>query len=119
MNRESERKRLVELMKQGDKTFADKYTGKVMSHIDEIYGFIADHLLDDGWMRPPVKVGQTVYIVAQISQKISEAKVIGVWTYDNVCNIITDQGILLLNDIGVHAFTSREDAVKALGGDGE
>ena len=41
----TERERLIELIKQGEKTFADKYEGKVMMHIDEIYEFIADYLL--------------------------------------------------------------------------
>lgn len=57
------RERLIELIKQGDKTFADKYTGKVMSHIDEIYDFIADYLLANGVIVPPCKVGQKLYTV--------------------------------------------------------
>lgn len=111
MNRESERKRLVELIKGGQPPF---------NPLNEVcIDKLADHLLDDGWMRPPVKVGQTVYIVAQISQIIVETKVIGVWTYGDRCNIITDQGIILMNAIGKTAFTSREDAEKALKGEGE
>jgi hypothetical protein len=125
MNRESERKRLVELisdtrdlcpvkvaMKQGKRITCDgcKYEYSFDCHMERV----ADKLLDDGWMRPPVKVGQTVYIVAQISQIIVETKVIGVWTYGDRCNIITDQGILLMNAIDKTVFTSREDAVKAL-----
>lgn len=31
------RDRLIELIRQGDKTFVDKYEGKVMLHIDELY----------------------------------------------------------------------------------
>lgn len=45
------RERLVELIKQGDKAFADKYTGNVISHIDEIdeiYEFTADYLIANG-----------------------------------------------------------------------
>lgn len=54
---------LVKLIEQGDKAFADKYTGEVMLHIDELYEFIADHLLDDGVIVPPCKVGDTVYVI--------------------------------------------------------
>ena len=39
------RDRLIELISQSDKAFADKYTGKIMSHIDELYEFVADYLL--------------------------------------------------------------------------
>ena len=59
--REAEKKRLVKLIRDGDSAFADKYPGKVMSHIDELYGFIADYLLDNGIIVPPCKVGDTIY----------------------------------------------------------
>lgn len=116
MNRESERKRLVELVKSapyGSQTLGEYFN---TSYIENC---IVAHLLDNGIVVPPVKVGQTVYIVAQISQIIVETKVIGVWTYGDRCNIITDQGIILMNAIGKTVFTSREDAVKALEGSGK
>ena len=112
--RESERKRLVELLCGFYKEYAGGHY--VFYLTDDEAEEVADHLLDNGIVVPPVKVGQTVYIVAQISQIIVETKVIGVWTYGDRCNIITDQGIILMNAIGKTAFTSREDALKALEG---
>lgn len=57
----TDKERLAELIEQGDKAFSDKYTGEVMSHIDELYEFIADHILADGWIRPPYEIGAKVY----------------------------------------------------------
>ena len=51
----TERERLIELIKQGDKKFADKYTGKVISHIEEVYDFVADYLLANGVIVPSYK----------------------------------------------------------------
>ena len=59
MNRESERKRLVE---QISECCAKNLNMVQLLEFEKL--LIADHLLDDGWMRPPVKVGQTVYYVS-------------------------------------------------------
>ena len=56
------RDRLIKLIKQGDKTFADKYKDKIMSHIDEVFEFVADYLLENGVIVPPCKVGEVVWI---------------------------------------------------------
>ena len=128
MNREAERKRLVELIKQGDKAFADKYTGKVVSHIDEIYDFNADHLLDNGVIVPPVKVGDKVYYISEHPLNLSvwantvyEATVIRIVTTHLgttlVIQIHNDYGcteIPDINDWGKTVFASREEAEKAL-----
>ncbi len=67
------RDRLIELLKQGDKTFADKYTGKVMLNIDKLYEFISDYLLENGVIVPPCKVGDWMWYVYQ--NEINKAKV--------------------------------------------
>jgi hypothetical protein len=118
--RESERKRLVELVECATREYTE-YSAEmfVMGNygMESMEDYIADYLLKRGIVVPPVKVGQTVYIVAQISQIIVETKVTGVWTSGDRYNIITDQGVILVNAIGKTVFTSREDAEKALKGD--
>lgn len=74
---------------------------------------LADHILADGWRRPPCKVGDTVYE----------------WDYDletdtdyviesHVCGfaIMTEMGIYPFRNFGKTLFLSREDAEKALKG---
>ena len=66
MTNDKQRERLVELIRQGEKAFADKYEGKVMLHIDELYEFIADYLLANGVIVPPCKVGETVFKIVKL-----------------------------------------------------
>ncbi len=94
--------------------------------LDEDVEHLADYLLADGWMRPPVKVGQTVYQVTR--NFISEFKVrfIEISTCENVF-LHTDliSGIILTgevfseSEIGKTVFLSEEEAEKALKGGGE
>lgn len=65
MNRESERKRLVELIKDS----LNKHIGKSCLLAENI----ASDLLDNGIVVPLVKVGQTVYIIFE--KKIYEANI--------------------------------------------
>lgn len=55
MNREAERQRLVELL---DNFNRENFCISLKISILEKY---ADHILADGWMRPPVKVGDKFY----------------------------------------------------------
>ena len=131
MNREAERKRLVELLRAMEDNatitcprYSDGATLMTCNGCQydmedgscDYAGREADHLLDNGAIVPPVKVGQTVYIVSEVSRKIVEAKAIGVWLYDDICNVITNQGVLHQNAIGETVFLTREDALKALEG---
>lgn len=77
---------------------------------------IAEELLADGWMRPPVKVGQTLYVVAEVSKQIVECTVIGFYVIENRCTIITNLGVICDDSFGKTVFTSREDAEKSLKG---
>ena len=113
MNRESERKRLVELIEN----FFEKEIGA--SFVKGFLDKFADNILDDGWMRPPVKVGQKVYIITEISKTITEVAVIGVWQCVSSTSIITEVGTIHQDSFGNAVFTSREDALKALEGSGE
>lgn len=120
------RDRLIEWIKQGDKAFADKYTGKVMSHIDEVYEFVADYLLESGVIVPPCKVGDTVYEFFDvkgfydISELIVENIVVGV--NPPKCNIYTKSNrsgskeVFYKESFGETLFFTKEEAEQALKG---
>ena len=55
---ESMAKRFKELYKDGDWNFNEMLVG------------VADRLLDDGWIRPPCKVGDTVWILFAVEKTI-------------------------------------------------
>lgn len=106
MTREAERKRLVELLLSCAEGLDIRD--------DDLEEQIADYLLDNGIVVPPCKVWDKLYIVADISQKIIEATIIGVWKYDDICSVITDFGTIHTNSIGKTVFLTREEAEKAL-----
>ena len=130
MNREAERKRLVELKRQfvenfdcGDCQPENEKCRKCLSEKE------AAHLLDNGIVVPPVKVGQTVYFVARNSEKpigtIDELEIVMIGK--------TESGYYAKGKLGENTFdiiphfeidnytffTSREEALKALEGSGE
>ena len=77
---------------------------------------IADHILADGWIRPPCKVGQTVYCIRyDIKRKpfIKPLEVLTITIYANGrFTVITTK-----EDIwGKTVFLTKEDAEKALKG---
>lgn len=108
MNREAERKRLVELIKQVvHPYFAEE---------------LADHLLDNGIVVPPVKVGQMMYVISKYyggEWKIFECKVNDITIFENnifialhaVNNFCFGENI---SQIGKTVFLTREQALKAL-----
>ena len=108
-----ERQRLVELIKDGHSLYIQKISGKTM------YEEIADHLLDNGVIVPPVKMGQTVYIITEVSKTIIEVAVIGVWQCASNTAIITEVGTIHQNSIGKTVFLTREEAEKMLEGEGK
>ena len=71
---------------------------------------LADHILADGWMRPPCKVGDKVYIIAEVSGKIIECSVIGAWMCEGNCTVITDCGTIYNLSYDTTVFLSREEA---------
>lgn len=125
--RESERNRLVELIEN----FFEKEIGA--SFVKGFLDKFADNILDDGWMRPPVKVGQTVYYVSDSPINLSvqantiyEAEVVRIVT----THLGTTLVIQIHNEYGcteipnIHewqktVFTSREEALAKLKGGGE
>ena len=83
------------------------------------YEFYADYLLANGVIVPPCKVGDKVYIVAEVTNKIIECTVIGVWICEGNCSIITDHGTIYSLSLGETVFLTKEEAEQALkGGEG-
>ena len=125
MNRESERKRLVEVM--DDLPFSAEYEKYNSS---EWAKHFADKLLDDGWTRPPCKVGETVYYVSNNPMNLSveantiyEAEVVRIVT-THLCTTLVIQ---IHNEYGcteipnIHewqktVFLTREEAEAKLKG---
>lgn len=78
---------------------------------EELDEHLADHILADGWMRPPVNVGQTVWFIR--NEKIIETKVDkivlkygGLYIKLN-CNSMYETSC---NSIGKTVFLTREEA---------
>ena len=137
MNREAERNRLVELLSQFERTCPDNCTGLEKSCTQCVLEQKADHLLDDGWMRPLVKVGDVVYALWETPTLHTEAKyVLYSAEVKEVCHCKRNNRLVLMYkleptsfrgrirefseyDFGKIFFTSREDAEKALKGESE
>ena len=77
---------------------------------------IADNLLENGVIVPPCKVGDKVYIVAEITNKIIECTVLGFWICETNCSIITDHGTICSLSLAETVFLTREAAEQALKG---
>ena len=123
MNREAERKRLVELL---DNFNRENFCINLKISILEKY---ADHLLDHGIVVPPVKVGDIVYFVARNNGKpigtIDEMEIVmigktetgycakgklGETTFDIIPHFEIDNYTF---------FTSREEAERKMKGEGK
>lgn len=119
----TDRERLIELIKEGDKKFADKYAGKVMSHIDDIYDFLADYLLANGVIVPPVMAGQKVYLSRSLMNDVIEGEVTGLKTTEfsryTVVFLIDDNRYIEIpfGAYGKTVFLTKEEAEKALYGE--
>lgn len=117
MNRETERKRLVELITEGQPPFHP---------LNEVcIEKLADHLLDNGiGVKPHCEAGEIVYLAIespkpQIKTKVIESIVIGILDdkivfTDGTCFTIWHKDWDLYNNA---VFTSREEAERALKGD--
>lgn len=123
---DKQREKLIELIREAEKIEAiSAVTGSIEELIDAPRGAeaIADHLLANGVIVPPVKVGQTVYVVNSLW--VSEYTVEAVWwdglmfqfkaeneEYADECSVF----YFFDERIGKTVFLSREDAEKALRG---
>ena len=122
MNRESERKRLVELIAKSGLVLV---YGGIHPDTHKCQESLADYLLDNGIVVPPVKVGQKLYLISD-----------GLYWEAEVIRVVIRQGedvdpcivfvrlkdgnikaiLDIYNDIGKTVFTSREDAEAKLKG---
>lgn len=119
MNREAERKRLIETLSW------IRY--KAFPTDEKAWEFIADRLLDDGVIVPPCKVGDKVYYVNMKCDEncdehldILVGEVVsfsiqkeGLWMYCRYEDGLT-YWHKVDDEFGTELFTSREDAEKAL-----
>lgn len=136
MNREAERKRLVEILKQNCHCINEdcekcSSNGICFTHRE------VDHLLDNGIVVPPVKVGDVVYALWETPTLYTETKyVLYSAEVKEVSQCKRNNRLVLIYkleptsfrgrireffdyDFGKTVFTSREDALKALEGSGE
>ena len=119
----TDRDRLIELMQ---KQFTELYRDGDWNFNEMIVG-VADHILADGWTRPPCVVGQTVYRVMADKRikKPYEYKVIGFWySDDETCNnlhlvryvngVFDSSMSVPFSEFNSVIFLTREEAEKAL-----
>lgn len=90
---------------------------------DEDVDRLADYILDDGWMRPTVQMGQTVYSYCEEFCRVFEYRVENIHLseetaqYEAFCYIGMELADVIDfddDDIGKTVFISREEAEKAL-----
>lgn len=106
----TERERLIELL-----------SGKSIDTLPDIE-FVADYLLENGVILPPVKVDQSIWTAEPFTDKIPREGYITVleYDYDGFCGFWTSFGDIPLSaefissDIGKTVFLTREEAEKAL-----
>lgn len=110
------RDRLIELLNHKYDHYCDQCGVNKDSHYTEN---LADYLIENGVIVPPCKVGDKIYIVAEITNKIIECTVIGVWICEGNCSIITDHGTIYSLSLEKTVFLTREEAEKALKGGAE
>ena len=117
-------KRLVELIKQAENDFSK--TGKPVLDIEE---YVASHLLANGVIVPPVKVGDKVYRIWSVGKY---GKSTAEFVVTNVSQIMENIWVMRyqkqakslyeiptnyqcnFNDIGKTVFLTKEEAEKAL-----
>ena len=117
----TERERLIELLMQGDIAAAKQGVFNCCMCRREAET-IADYLLENGVIVPPVKAGDTIYEIHERRKGgewvkiISERFVHGVEIYAGGCMIARCGSTIsvFLSDIGKTVFLTREEAEKAL-----
>ena len=111
------RDRLIELI---DKAL-DKHTSTIENYVHPVQEWIADYLLENGVIVPPVRVGQKVYYAIESIEAIAEGR---------ICEIIVAEGEVFVNftlqgwfsqishigEIGKTVFLTREEAEAKLKG---
>lgn len=117
----TERERLIELLKEAETKVAEIPSPPLA--LDEWLGVYADHLLANGVIVPPVKIGQTVYDAGEFFLECCSCpeiyslndNEITVYKIGRGDNRFTYDGMDIGHeDIGKTVFLSREEAETAL-----
>jgi len=76
--------------------------------------FFADHLIANGVILPPCKVGDTVFMVGVITQQITTHKVVGINYSEDGLFLLTDSFtvVSVAQQLGKTVFLTREEAEK-------
>jgi hypothetical protein len=102
-----QRKRLIELLEKADETV-------IGFSIDGDLGIIADHLLANGVIVPPCKVGDTVWIAGEYRGVYSAIVRTIFFSHSGVEMVRTTKCDIPFHDFGKVAFFTHEEAEKAL-----
>lgn len=115
------RDRLVEILAQADFDFGEHSAECAFENVnsENYYRFIADHLLANGVIVPPVPVGGAVYTLNRGRAKKWKVCFIGLNTRGEIKFHLADDGFKQMleawnYDIGKTVFLTREEAEKAL-----
>ena len=82
---------------------------------EKTLGDIADHLIANGVIVPPCKVGDTIYRCGDITKKVYEWEIIQVQVYFHEIVFIDDSDNYFTEaDIGKTVFLTKEEAEAAL-----
>lgn len=116
------RDRLIELIRKAKQEY---HTAPIVNGIkaDPDY-FIADHLIANGVIVPPCKVGDMVYCITEVFETPMEAKIYSITVQESGiimrCAVKGYYGVsYMATDFGKKFFLSREDAEKALNPESE
>ena len=110
------RDRLIEIFKKinyrpypntMEANMADQFSDYALEHI-------VNEFLKNGVIVPPVKYGDTLYVITECSKIIVETIVIGVWLYEKRYTVITIDGNILNDSFGKTVFLTKEEAEQAL-----
>jgi hypothetical protein len=77
---------------------------------------LADHLIENGAIVPPCKIGDTVYIIGVATLQMLERKVIGVYFYEEGISLALDNGMVVdvEQQFGETVFRTKEQAEQKL-----
>ena len=110
------RERLIELLKGN----LPHFTNDVASWNDEHIGELADHLLANGVIVPPCKIGDTVYFITGIhSILVNDAKVEEIYIGDGGFAYHVNCDYLYFTLQQSEVYFSKEEAERALKGEKE
>ena len=124
MNREAERKRLVELL-YGSKLIHNALNNEGLAH--HLIMNLATNLIDNGIVVPPFKIGETLHDISEYVYGIPSPEIYEMendrMTIEKLENgdfiFIYEDAEIRHEDMGEVIFTSREEAEAKLKGGGE